>query len=73
MNIPWRERCAAEVPVSIFAAGCSRSANPQAYPLSHWVTGDPRCVRQTAQAIIDSRRPWRNDMRHEQWHLKRTC
>jgi hypothetical protein len=61
----------AAIGLAVLLSGCGKAENPQAYPLTHWLKDEQGCVRETAQAIVDSGRPWPNEIRDEKGYLKR--
>jgi len=43
-------------------AGCEKPVHPNDLPVSHWLNDQNTCIRKTAQSIIQSGRPWPNEV-----------
>jgi hypothetical protein len=43
-------------------AGCEKPVHPNDLPVSHWLKDQNACIRKTAQSIIQSGRPWPNEV-----------
>lgn len=43
-------------------AGCEKPVHPNDLPVSHWLNDQDTCIRKTAQSIIQSGRPWPNEV-----------
>lgn len=43
-------------------AGCEKPVHPNDLPVSHWLNDQDACIRKTAQSIIQSGRPWPNEV-----------
>jgi hypothetical protein len=59
--------------MTLWLTACDPPPSPNDLPLTHWLNEKEfdGCTRQTAKAILESGRPWPNEIRDDKGNLKR--